>query len=59
MHKTRLLKDGLRLYGQGLGMLQDALDRVDHPVTTETIVSVVSLSLGEVCIPFSLVVICS
>ena len=44
-----VLQDGLCLYSRGLQMLNDVLDEVDRNITTETIVSVFALSLGEVC----------
>lgn len=48
-HQSRVSQDGLRLYGQGLLMLNDILDKAKGRITTEIIVSVISLSLGEVC----------
>lgn len=45
---TEVLRDGICLYSQGLGMLSDALGHDDCQVTTETIASVLSLSVAEV-----------
>ena len=49
MREHRVLQDGMQLYGQGLRMLIDVLDTHDYSVTTEMIVAVVSLCMGEVC----------
>ena len=53
--KTRektVLRDGARLYGQGLKKLRDFLDGFDSDhssITMEIIVSVLALSMTEVC----------
>ena len=47
-HESRLLQDGIRLYGRGLNMLSDALGKANCSVTTEMIVSVFTLCVGEV-----------
>ena len=47
--ESRVLRDGMRLYGRGLSMLSDVLGRDNCSVTTEIIVSVFSLCVAEVC----------
>ena len=47
--ETKVMQDGLRLYGRGLSMLGDFLSKADCSVTTEMIISVFSLCVGEVC----------
>ena len=47
--ETIVLQDGVRLYGRGMGMLRGFLSEVDCSVTTEMIISVFSLCIGEVC----------
>lgn len=47
--ESEALHDGLRLYGQGLSMLSNILSKANCSVTTEMIVSVFSLCMGEVC----------
>ena len=46
--ETRVSQEGLGLYGQALRMLNNALENNNHCITTELIVSVVSLGLAEV-----------
>ena len=47
--ESRVLRDGMRLYGRGLSMLSDVLGKDNFSVTTEIIVSVLSLCMVEVC----------
>ena len=46
---SRVLRDGIRLYGQGLSMLNDILGKNNCSVTTEIMFSVFSLCVIEVC----------
>ena len=48
IHDSMVLREGFRLYGQGVRMLNRVLDKANGRITTEIIVSVISLSLGEV-----------
>ena len=48
MHESRVLQDGMHLYGQGMRMLKERLDKAECRVTTEMTVSVVSLCVSEV-----------
>ena len=50
--ESTILKDGIRRYGQGLGMLGNVLGKDASKVNTEVIVSSLSLSICEVCQPF-------
>ncbi len=57
-HEIRVLQDGMRLYGGGLRMLKDVLDEANSSFTTELLVSVVSLCIGEVCTLMSPILLC-
>ncbi len=50
--EARVLRSGIDLYGQGLRMISNALNKSPGFVSTETIVSVVSLCIGEVSLFF-------
>ena len=47
--QSTIVKHGMRLYGQALGMLSDVLGKDERRISTEVIVSVLSLSISEVC----------
>lgn len=47
---SRVTRKGMRVYGQGLTMLNEVLGSNDWKVTSETIVAVLALSIAEVCI---------
>ena len=47
-HEAEVMQDGIRLYGQGLSTLNEALGKAEGSVTTEMIASVLALAVGEV-----------
>ena len=47
---SMLLRDGISLYGTGLSMLNDTLDRKESRPNIETIISIVLLSMTEVIV---------
>ena len=49
-HANKVLRDAMRLYGRALSMVNNALSKTNCNVTTEIIVSVFSLCMGEVCV---------
>ena len=52
-HESRVIQQGMHLYGRGLGTLREVLGKAKCTVTTEMIVTVLALSVGEVCtLPF-------
>ena len=48
-HESKVLTDGMRLYGQGLSEVNNALSKDNCNVNSEIIISVLALSVAEVC----------
>ena len=46
---SRVTREGMRVYGQGLTMLNKVLGSNGWSVTSETIIAVLALSIAEVC----------
>ena len=46
--ESRILRDGMGLYGRGMNMLGDILAKSKYTINTDIIIAVLSLSISEV-----------
>ena len=49
--ESRVLRDGMCLYGQGLRILREVLSKISHNITMEMVISSFALYIGKVYTP--------